>query len=263
MDAQDQFFIPDAVRNVLIQYGITENDAPAIIQFISTGTGRNESQQPQYSILKETSEYICADSEKAIETATSRSSPLKEVQLEMIDSWTRVHKLDSSIDHNASKEFQSGSVALVSANKANYGSLSSRNSQIDIDFQLMRLGDSDGMTKWSKVINSIHGYIEQKITSDFFYELRECLRDTNLNEDARFCALIQLLNCVLHPHKVTGNYKPTVVTALEESILFAASDKDANIKLYAVYKRYQDFGLPVSPKLIFFGKNCKNLTEIR
>ncbi|XP_058454051.1 uncharacterized protein LOC131432029 isoform X1 [Malaya genurostris] len=94
MDAQDQFFIPDAVRNVLIQYGITENDAPAIIQFISTGTGRNESQ------------------------------------------------LDSSIDHNASKEFQSGSVALVSANKANYGSLSSRNSQRFDDPSVMQASRS-------------------------------------------------------------------------------------------------------------------------
>lgn len=59
---------------------------------------------------------------------------------------------------------------------------------------------------------------------------------------------------MLHPQKVTTSYKPTVVNGKEDTILFASSDAEADQKVQELYKVYQQLGIPITPKLVFFGQ---------
>lgn len=86
---------------------------------------------------------------------------------------------------------------------------------------------------------------------------------SNIISDTRVCALLLLLNCVLHPQKVTKCYKPTVINGRDDTIVFADSDTNANAKLTEIYKRYQDLALPRSPKLLFFGTPTELLGVFR
>lgn len=68
------------------------------------------------------------------------------------------------------------------------------------------------------------------------------------------CALLLLLNNVLHPQKVTASYKPTVVNGREDTILFVKSDAEADQKVQELYAVYRQLGIPIVPKLVFFGQ---------
>lgn len=50
-----------------------------------------------------------------------------------------------------------------------------------------------------------------------------------------------------------------MIDGQEDIILFASSENDAVVQLDIAYKRYQDWGLQRSPKLVFFGQP-QNLT---
>lgn len=66
--------------------------------------------------------------------------------------------------------------------------------------------------------------------------------------------LLLLVNTVLHPQKVKTSYKPTVVNGREDTILFANSDIEAEKQVQELYKTYQKLGIPIAPKLVFFGQ---------
>ncbi|XP_058455270.1 uncharacterized protein LOC131432781 [Malaya genurostris] len=175
----------------------------------------------------------------------------------VLDNWT--------VTFGMRKSFLDSSVALDKLIKADLWNLvtSEHGYQlIDIDFRLLELGNEDGSIKWSTVLGTIQLFFQQRIKDECFSELLHCLCDKALNQDNHLCAVILLLNCVLHPQKVAGKYKPTIVNGIADSILFASSNDDAATKLKALYSRYQDFGLPASSKLIFFGTDYKNLTGI-
>lgn len=81
--------------------------------------------------------------------------------------------------------------------------------------------------------------------------------------DTRLCILLLSLNCVLHPLKVTKDYKPTVINGQDDTIIFAETEADAETKLSDFYQRYQDLAIPVTPKLVFFGKPTELLGIFR
>lgn len=81
--------------------------------------------------------------------------------------------------------------------------------------------------------------------------------------DMRICVLLLLLNTVLHPQKVTTSYKPTVVNGREDTILFADSNSDADMKVQNLYKVYEQLGIPIAPKLVFFGQPTDLKGEFR
>lgn len=69
-----------------------------------------------------------------------------------------------------------------------------------------------------------------------------------------------LLNCVLPPAKVTANFKPSILRAQEDVIIFAASDEDARQKLDNFNEMYTDLGFEIVPKLVFRGEGILSLS---
>lgn len=80
--------------------------------------------------------------------------------------------------------------------------------------------------------------------------------------DVRFCGILLLLNCVLHPQKVSINHRPTIVNGQEDTIIFASTYEDAAKKVEEVYRRYEELSIPPTPKLVVFGKDYKNQTGV-
>lgn len=68
------------------------------------------------------------------------------------------------------------------------------------------------------------------------------------------------LNNFLLPTKVTKTFKPTILSAQEDVIFFAATDAEARQKIHEFNETSCKLGLKPSPKLVFKGENFKSLT---
>lgn len=67
---------------------------------------------------------------------------------------------------------------------------------------------------------------------------------------------------MLHPLKVTKDYRPTVINGQNDTIIFVTSDADADTKLSDLYKRYK-VSIPLVPKLVIYGKPTDLLGTFR
>ncbi|XP_058832953.1 uncharacterized protein LOC131690894 isoform X2 [Topomyia yanbarensis] len=107
-------------------------------------------------------------------------------------------------------------------------------------------GNADGVKKWNEVFPKLVQYLDRPYKDD-------------ISRDAKHCSILLLLNKVLKPTKVTRNFKPSVLVAQEEVILFAASDESAAKVLEKFTDDYKKYGFQPVPKLVFIGKNVNSL----
>lgn len=77
--------------------------------------------------------------------------------------------------------------------------------------------------------------------------------------DTKTCSALLLLNNVLKPTKVTRKFKPSILAAQEEIILFAASDQLAAGVFTKFNEDYSKYGFQPVPKLIFIGEGVDSL----
>lgn len=78
--------------------------------------------------------------------------------------------------------------------------------------------------------------------------------------DTKICALLLLLNTVLPPISAAVRYKPTIVVAQEDTIIFVASEDQVAVKVECVNTAYRERNLPLAPKLVFLGSDICNLS---
>lgn len=64
---------------------------------------------------------------------------------------------------------------------------------------------------------------------------------------------------MLPPIAAGSRYKPTICEAQEDTIIFAESLADAQIKIENVYSLYQERNLPLVPKLIAIGTGISQI----
>lgn len=78
--------------------------------------------------------------------------------------------------------------------------------------------------------------------------------------DTIICGVLLLLNNELRPTKVTKKFKPSILAAQEDIILFAETDEQAACKINEFETTYASYGFQPVPKLVFKGKSFKELT---
>lgn len=74
--------------------------------------------------------------------------------------------------------------------------------------------------------------------------------------------MLLLLNCILHPQKVSVKIRPTIVNGQEDTIIFASNHDDATEKVTATYRRYEELSIPPTPKLVVFGKDFRSQSGV-
>ncbi|XP_062554068.1 uncharacterized protein LOC134219364 isoform X2 [Armigeres subalbatus] len=129
---------------------------------------------------------------------------------------------------------------------------------IDIDFRLM-YGVTDGVKKWNNVLPKLVQYVDRPYKDDISKGILECLKAADTDINSKHCSILMLLNNVLKPTKVTRIFKPSVLAAQEEVILFAATDDLASATLDKFIDEYTKHGFQPVPKLIAIGENLTTL----
>lgn len=75
-------------------------------------------------------------------------------------------------------------------------------------------------------------------------------------------AILLLLNNFLRPTKVTKTFKPSILSAQEDIILFADTDEQAAEKLAEVNSTYSQYGFSPIARLLFRGQDIHSLTGV-
>ncbi|XP_065086695.1 uncharacterized protein LOC135708506 [Ochlerotatus camptorhynchus] len=130
--------------------------------------------------------------------------------------------------------------------------------KIDVDFRLM-YGIDDGVKKWNLAFPKLVKYLDRPYKDDFSKNILECLTSPESDLDVKTCAVLLLLNNVLKPTKVTRKFKPSILAAQEEIILFAASNDLATGVFTKFNEDYSKYGFQPVPKLIFIGEGIGSL----
>ncbi|XP_058822709.1 uncharacterized protein LOC131684134 isoform X2 [Topomyia yanbarensis] len=131
---------------------------------------------------------------------------------------------------------------------------------VDIDFHMLHGGNTDGLKKLENAIPKIIRVLNRSYTDEYSKELLAYLQTPDISKDAEITIILILLNNVLKPTKVTLHYKPSILVAQEEIIIFATTDDEAASKLASFYGMYENLGFTIIPKLIFRGENHKSLS---
>lgn len=88
------------------------------------------------------------------------------------------------------------------------------------------------------------------------------LKLTHIVLGEQISAILLLLNNFLRPTKVTKNFKPSILSAQEDIILFADTDEQALEKIDELNSTYTQFGFSPIARLLFRGQNIRSLTGV-
>ncbi|XP_058836968.1 uncharacterized protein LOC131693274 [Topomyia yanbarensis] len=131
---------------------------------------------------------------------------------------------------------------------------------LDIDFNLKGIGSTNGSEKLESLKAGLITYISKKGLDPSVDGFISLLIDSNASDDSKLCALLLGLHTVLSPIAAGLHFKPTIVVAQDDTILFVESVEDIRSKIQAVYASYAERHLPVAPKLVFLGSGYKQVT---
>ncbi|XP_062562792.1 uncharacterized protein LOC134226195 [Armigeres subalbatus] len=133
---------------------------------------------------------------------------------------------------------------------------------IDVDFQLLAKGDSNGLRTWDLCLEKLIRYVKRPFKDELSKSIVEHLSSLELDQNTKICAVLILLNNFLLPTKVTKTFKPTILSAQEDVIFFAETDIEATQKINGFNETVCKLGLKPSPKLVFKGADFKSLTGV-
>ncbi|XP_062549483.1 uncharacterized protein LOC134214054 [Armigeres subalbatus] len=102
-------------------------------------------------------------------------------------------------------------------------------------------------------------YLDRPYKDEISKSILDCLKNADTDINSKHCSILLLLNNVLKPTKVTRIFKPSVLVAQEDVILFAATDDDASATLDKFMEEYTKHGFQPVPKLIAIGENVTSL----
>ncbi|XP_058814073.1 uncharacterized protein LOC131677980 [Topomyia yanbarensis] len=193
---------------------------------------------------KEISEEANSIAQESLDWLNTNSAPWTTV----LDKWKQSFPIRSTLLKKPNLLDELNKSQLWSLIKSEHGY-----QLFDIDFGLLDL-NTEVNTSWTEHFLIIGSYIRLRSIDETSERLLSVLTSNAATDDDRACVLLLLLNTVLHPQKVTSSYKPTVVNGREDTILFANSDIEADEKVREQYKVYQQLGIPLVPKLVFFGR---------
>ncbi|EAT34309.1 AAEL013428-PA [Aedes aegypti] len=133
---------------------------------------------------------------------------------------------------------------------------------VDKDFDLLAKGDKNGSRTWDLCLEKLIRFVKRPYKDTFSSDIVEQLVSSELDQNSKVCAILILLNNILLPTKVTKTFKPTILSAQEDVIFFAASDAEAIQKVNEYNETVCKLGLKPSPKLVFRGESFKTLTGV-
>ncbi|XP_055613582.1 uncharacterized protein LOC129760027 [Uranotaenia lowii] len=131
---------------------------------------------------------------------------------------------------------------------------------VDIDFRLLGNGNPDAFNKWERLIPALTRYLNRQYNDELSKDLLYHLTSESSDSNVKLCSILLLLNNIFKPTKVTREFKPTVVFAQEDIIIFASTDEEVDQKIAEREISYGKFGFPPTPKLLFRGENAWTLT---
>ncbi|XP_055604609.1 uncharacterized protein LOC129752849 [Uranotaenia lowii] len=124
--------------------------------------------------------------------------------------------------------------------------------QIDIDFRIL-FGNRSNGKRLKEVIPNITGYLSKKARDPSAVDIIQFLQDTSAPEDPKLCALILGLATVLPPIAVTSNFKPTILKAQEDIVLWVECEDQIGTLIENIYATYAQYNIPIVPKLAVIG----------
>lgn len=135
-------------------------------------------------------------------------------------------------------------------------------SWVDIDFQLLGIGNGDGISKWNTILPALVTHLSRSYKDELSKTVTEHLNSPDLSQDSAICGVLILLNNELKPTKVTKKFKPSILAGQEDMIIFAETDDAVASKIKEFESTYTSLGFQVIPKLVFRGKNFHTLNGI-
>ncbi|XP_058833277.1 uncharacterized protein LOC131691095 [Topomyia yanbarensis] len=132
--------------------------------------------------------------------------------------------------------------------------------RIDIDFHLLYGINDEGIKMWDTSLSDIIQCFNIIHKDEHSEKMAKYLRSADISEDSQISTLLLLLNSILRPTKVKKDFKPTILFAQEDTIIFVESDSDSRSKVDAVYSVYETWSAPSIVKLVFLAPNTLTLS---
>ncbi|XP_055586992.1 uncharacterized protein LOC129748779 [Uranotaenia lowii] len=127
------------------------------------------------------------------------------------------------------------------------------------DFDLIVNPTTKGSQKLQKILADLYKYIQPRISEESALVMLDAALNADASTDTQLCTLLILLNCVLLPVKVARGFKPTILYAQAETVLFAETRQLAVEKYKELCSRLKDLGLPAAPKIVARGRGPTQL----
>ncbi|KAL9702522.1 hypothetical protein quinque_006040 [Culex quinquefasciatus] len=127
---------------------------------------------------------------------------------------------------------------------------------VDLDFERLFPDKSSGIDRLISICSELRPYIKKKAVDPSKIRLLQLL-DSEDN-DTKVYSLILILNTILPPITAGRKYKPTILGAQDDSILFAANEAEVRETVESLYAAYTAQGFPKVPKLVFLGTGPEN-----
>ncbi|XP_062556663.1 uncharacterized protein LOC134221486 [Armigeres subalbatus] len=130
--------------------------------------------------------------------------------------------------------------------------------QIDQDYN--SLGFVEGVHKWAELVKKLKPYFILKVHDQFSAAILEFMSHDQATEDILVCCTLMLLNCCVKPCKINKNVRPTILSAQEDTLLFAENLESGVDLIRKLIETYAAQGVAAHPKILAIGSSYRKLT---
>ncbi|XP_062550191.1 uncharacterized protein LOC134214933 isoform X2 [Armigeres subalbatus] len=130
---------------------------------------------------------------------------------------------------------------------------------IDEDFRSM--GFQEGIRGWPKIISKLRPIFVLKVKDQYSLSVLEHMIRADTSEDTQICCFMVLLNCCVQPCKTTKTFKPAILTAQQDILLFAPNIDEARVVIQDLFEAYHDHKIPPYPKIVIIGRDFQSFSN--
>ncbi|XP_058821061.1 uncharacterized protein LOC131683247 isoform X2 [Topomyia yanbarensis] len=131
---------------------------------------------------------------------------------------------------------------------------------IDIDFVKLHGKEKEGSLAWDRELEKLVELVSVEYKDKLSAALSDYLKQSSISRDSKICSILILLNNHLRPTKITKTFKPTILVAQEDTVLFVETETEIEKKLQNTYANYANWNFTQIAKLVFVGSGAANLS---
>ncbi|XP_062558580.1 uncharacterized protein LOC134223453 [Armigeres subalbatus] len=129
-----------------------------------------------------------------------------------------------------------------------------------IDQDYNSLGFVEGIHKWTELVKKLKPYFILKVHDQFSAAILEYMSHDGATEDTLVCCTLMLLNCCVKPCKINKNIRPTILSAQEDTLLFAENLESGVDNIRKLLETYAAQGVAAHPKILAIGSSYRKIT---